>query len=52
MLCNFICTVAFYVMERYLAYGDDSLRECEVDSMSKLIEPHLVKLHNYDAQLC
>ena len=52
MLCNFICTVAFYVMERYLAYGEDSLRECEVDSMSKLIEPHLVKLHNYDAQLC
>ena len=25
---------------------------CEVDSMSKLIEPHLVRLHNYDAQLC
>ena len=26
--------------------------ECEVDSMSKLIEPHLIKLHNYDAQVC
>ena len=26
--------------------------ECEVDSMSKLIEPHRIKLHNYDAHLC
>ena len=26
--------------------------ECEVDSMSKLIEPHLIKLHNYDARCC
>ena len=25
---------------------------CEVDSMSKLIEPHLIKLHNYDARCC
>ena len=39
-------------MERYIACDDDSLRECELDLMSKLIEPHLVKLHNYDAQLC
>ena len=39
-------------MERYLAYGEDSLRECEVDSMSKLIEPHRIKLHNYDARCC
>ena len=26
--------------------------ECEVDSMSKLIEPRLIKLHNYDARCC
>ena len=26
--------------------------ECEVDSMSKLIEPRLIKLHNCDAHLC
>ena len=39
-------------MERYIAYGDDSLRECEVDSMSKLIEPRRIKLHNCDAHLC
>ena len=26
--------------------------ECEVDSMSKLIEPHRIKLHNYDARCC
>ena len=26
--------------------------ECEVDSMSKLIEPRLIKLHNYDAHCC
>ena len=26
--------------------------ECEVDSMSKLIEPHLIKLHNCDAHCC
>ena len=25
---------------------------CEVDSMSKLIEPHLIGLHNYDARCC
>ena len=25
---------------------------CEVDSMSKLIEPHRIKLHNYDARCC
>ena len=26
--------------------------ECEVDSMSELIEPHRMGLHNYDAHLC
>ena len=26
--------------------------ECEVDSMSKLIEPRRMGLHNYDAHLC
>ena len=26
--------------------------ECEVDSMSKLIEPRLIKLHKYDAPWC
>ena len=26
--------------------------ECEVDSMSKLIEPHRMGLHKYDAHLC
>ena len=26
--------------------------ECEVDSMSKLIEPRRIKLHNCDAHLC
>ena len=26
--------------------------ECEVDSMSKLIEPPLIKLHKYDAHWC
>ena len=34
-----ICIVC--VISGYFAYGEDSLRECEVDSMSKLIEPLL-----------
>ncbi|MBR0449550.1 MAG: hypothetical protein IIX30_01900 [Clostridia bacterium] len=31
-----ICIVC--IVSGYFAYGEDSLRECEVDSMSKLIE--------------
>ena len=26
--------------------------ECEVNLMSKLIEPRFIKLHNYDARCC
>ena len=33
-------------MEGYFACGEC----CEVDSMSELIEPHLCKLHKYDAR--
>ena len=39
-----ICIVC--IISGYFACGEDSLRECEVDSMSKLIEPHLLSSVN------
>ena len=52
-------------MERYLAFGEDSLTLRLVSKLpdlrvtnakwiqrAKLIEPHLIKLHKYDARWC
>ena len=58
-----ICTVC--IKERYIAYGDDSLTLRLVSKLpdlrvanakwiqwARLIEPHRIKLHSYDAHLC
>ena len=44
------CTVC--ITERYFACGEDSLRECEVDSLSSAHRATSKRLRNYDARCC
>ena len=44
--------VQYASKERYFACGEDSLRECEVDSTNEFVEPHLIRLRKYDARCC